>query len=542
MRYDLVVIGSGPAGQKAAFAAAKLNKKVAIVEHQPITIGGVCLHSGTVPSKTLREAILHLTGYRQRNVYGEQYRSKRSITMEDLRRKLDSVIRTEMEIIQDQFDRNDITVFTGAARFLDPHRVAVAGLSGDRVVETDKVLIACGTRPARPAHIPFDGEAVCDSDEILRIKKIPRSMIVVGAGVIGIEYAIMFATLGVEITVVDGRNGILDFCDSEIIETLLFKCRMLNMRFCLGERVSQIARKSDGSVIVRLESQKHLIAESALFSVGREGWLDELNPSAADLQVNVRGRLELVDHYQTSTPNIFAAGDIVGFPALASSAMEQGRRAVLQAFGQTTEPLGDIPYGLFTIPEISMIGRNEKELTNDRVPYEVGLARYNEIARSKIIGDETGLLKILFHRKTRKLLGIHCIGDLATEIIHIGQAVMKLGGTIDYFSSTVFNYPTMAECYRVAAFNGMNRLCAEADFWDAESQCERSEAGKVDSMQDHANFNHADRAQNEAPSSLEKIEQKMLDSVSELNSDFRQVTAPDGTERRTELVTKASPT
>jgi len=464
MKFDLVVIGSGPAGQKGAFAAAKLGKKVAVIEHQPATLGGVCLHSGTVPSKTLREAILHLTGYRQRIVYGDQYRSKRTITMEDLRKKLDNVIRLEMEIIHEQFERNDISFFTGSASFLNPHRLLINGTKQENQLETDKILIACGTRPSRPKHIPFDGQSICDSDEILRINKIPRSMIVVGAGVIGIEYAIMFATLGVEVTVVDGRQTILDFCDSEIIETLLFKCRSLNMRFCMGEKVSQILRRSDRQVVVRLESQKHLIAESALFSVGREGWLGELNLEAANLHVNSKGRLDTKDSYQTSTPNIFAAGDVIGFPALASSAMEQGRRAVLQAFGQPAEPLGDIPYGLFTIPEISMIGRNEKELTADRVPYEVGLAKYSEIARSKIIGDETGLLKILFHRKNRRILGVHCIGEMATEIVHIGQAVMKLGGTIEYFCNTVFNYPTMAECYRVAAFNGLNRLCSETDF------------------------------------------------------------------------------
>ena len=464
MQYDLVVIGSGPAGQKGAVAAAKLGKKVAIIEHSVGQIGGVCLHSGTVPSKTLREAILYLTGYRQRGVYADRYRSKRSITMDDLRRKLDSVIQTEWEIIRDQFDRNDVAVYSGNAAFVDPHHIRISDPRGNVVLEADKILISCGTRPARPSHIPFDKETIFDSDEILRLKRIPRSMVVIGAGVIGIEYAIMFATLGVEVTVVDGRTAVLDFCDSEIIETLLFKCRMLNMRFRMGENVRNVARRSDGQVVVKLESEKHLIAETTLYSGGRESWLDSLNVEAADLKPNSRGRLELVNQFQTQTPNIFAAGDVIGFPSLASSAMEQGRRAVMQAFGQTTKSLGDIPYGLFTIPEISMIGQNEQQLTADKVPYEVGLGRFNEIARSKIIGDETGLLKILFHRHTKQVLGVHCIGELATEIIHIGQAVMNLKGTIDYFCETVFNYPTMAECYRVAAFNGLNRLGAEDAF------------------------------------------------------------------------------
>jgi NAD(P) transhydrogenase len=461
-KFDLVVIGSGPAGQKGAFAAAKLGKKVAIVEHAPATIGGVCLHSGTVPSKTLREAILHLTGFRQRGVYHEQFRSKRSITMDDLRKKLNRVIEAELETIHEQFERNGITVLTGEAQFLDPRRIAVRQRDDAVVLQTEKVLIACGTRPSRPAHIPFDGRVIFDSDEFLRIEKIPRSMIVIGAGVIGIEYAIMFAILGVEVTVVDARQTILDFCDAEIIETLLFNCRMLNMRFRLGESVSTVLRRSDGQVAVRLESQKHLVAESALFSVGRDGWIDSLNLRAAGLEANQRGRLDVTD-YVTGVPHIYAAGDIVGFPSLASSAMEQGRRAVLKAYGQKAEPLGDLPYGLFTIPEISMIGKNEKELTAERIPYEVGMARYSEIARGKIIGDETGMLKILFQRHTKKILGVHCIGELATEIVHIGQTVMNFGGTIDYFCNTVFNYPTMAECYRVAAFNGLNRLCVETD-------------------------------------------------------------------------------
>lgn len=463
MKYDLVVIGSGPSGQKGAFAAAKLGKKVAIIEQSTDSIGGVCLHSGTVPSKTLREAILHLTGFRQRDVYADQYRSKRGITMEDLRKKLAQVTQTELDVIREQFDRNDVDVLSGNATFVDRTHVRVKHEHGETILEADKILVACGTRPARPDHIPFDGEAVFDSDEILKIDHIPRSMVVIGAGVIGIEYAIMFATLGVEVTVVDGRTRILEFCDSEIVEYLLFNCRMLNMRFRLGENVSTVVRRSDGQVAVKLESQKHLVAETALFSVGREGAADELNLDAAGLKACQRGRLEVNENFETETPGIHAVGDIIGFPSLASSAMEQGRRAALHAFGQDVKPLNVLPYGLFTIPEISMIGRNEKELTEKKVPYEVGLAHYHEIARGQIIGDDTGLLKLLFHRETREILGVHCIGEMATEIVHIGQAVMELGGTIDYFCETVFNYPTMAECYRVAAFNGLNRLCPDSE-------------------------------------------------------------------------------
>ncbi len=463
MKFDLVVIGSGPSGQKGAFAAAKIGKKVAIVENSPCGIGGVCLHSGTVPSKTLREAILHLTGFRQRGTYAAQYRDKRDITMDDLRKKLDHVTRTEVELIHEQFSRNGIEVFNGLATFVDPHHINVQSANGDVVLETDKVLVACGTKPARPAHVPFDGVTVFDSDEILDINHIPRSMIVIGAGVIGIEYAIMFATLGVEVTVVDGRKNVLEFCDSEIVDYLLFNARMLNMRFRMGENVDKVIRRKDNQVAVKLESHKHLVAETALFSVGREGTAHQLDLDAAGLTADSRGRLKVSGEFQTNVPNIHAVGDIIGFPSLASSAMEQGRRAALHAFGKQVSPLGDLPYGLFTIPEISMIGRNEQELTEKKVPYEVGIAQYSEIARGQIVGDETGMLKLLFHRETHELLGVHCIGELATEIVHIGQAVMELGGKIDYFCETVFNYPTMAECYRVAAFNGLNRLCPEND-------------------------------------------------------------------------------
>jgi NAD(P) transhydrogenase len=468
MKYDLVVIGSGPAGQKGAFAAAKLGKKVAIVEHRHQCLGGVCLHSGTIPSKTLREAILYLTGFRQRDVYTERFRGKRNITMDTLRRKLKSVIDTELDVIREQFDRNNVDIIGGRGSFIDRNHLSVERGEDSSIVSTDKVLVACGTRPSRPDHIPFDGQTVFDSDEILNINQIPRSMVVIGAGVIGIEYAIMFATLGVEVTVVDGRTSLLEFCDTEIVDYLLFSARTLNMRFRLGENVETVIRRSDNQVAVKLESQKHLVAETALFSVGREGEADSLNLESINLAPNKRGRLDINENYQTAVDNIYAVGDIVGFPSLASSAMEQGRRAALHAFGQSVSPLGDIPYGLYTIPEISMIGRSEQQLTAERVPYEVGIARYHEIARGQIIGDDTGMLKILFHRETLEILGVHCIGDLATEIVHIGQAVMQLGGKLDYFCDTVFNYPTMAEAYRVAAFNGMNRLSTEHEIMAEE--------------------------------------------------------------------------
>ncbi len=462
MQYDLLVIGSGPAGQKGAIAAAKLNKRVAIVERDVEKIGGVCLHSGTIPSKTMREAILNLSGFQHRNIHGEQYRRKRRITMDDLRRQVAHVVEHEYDVVQDQLERNGIDNYTGEARFVGPHEVAVTQKEGGEItLSAEKILIACGTQPARPESIPFDGETVFDSDEILKLEQIPRSLVVIGGGVIGVEYAIMFATLGVRVTVVDGRKRLLEFADPEVVDSLLFHARSLGMTFRLGEDVVGIDRLGDNRIALHLESGKKLIGESVLYAAGRSGDTERLNLEAAGLNPDERGRLWCNENQQTWVPHIYGVGDVVGFPALASVSMEQGRRAVCHAFDEPFHGCELMPYGLYTIPEISMVGKNEEELTNDRVPYEVGIARFREIARGKILGDDTGLLKILFHRETRKLLGVHCIGAGATEIIHIGQAVMAYGGTIEYFRDTVFNYPTMAECYKVAAFDGLNKLVLE---------------------------------------------------------------------------------
>jgi NAD(P) transhydrogenase len=458
MQYDLIVVGSGPAGQKAAIAAAKQNWRVLVVERQRELLGGVSLHTGTIPSKTIREAILHLTGYRHRDVYEESYRRKREITMNELRRKLHSVAQTEWQVIQDQFARNRVQVVCGDGAFVDPHTIEVAGRGDRQTFQAEHILLAPGTRPSRPSHIPFNGETVFDSDEILNLANIPRSMIVVGGGVIGLEYAIMFATLGVQVTVIDGRGQLLEFCDHEIIDVLLYHARSLGMVFRLGESVTDIHEPKPGLVAVELESGKRLLGETVLFSVGRTGDTGRLHLERADLVADERGRLKATKNFQTEVPHIYAVGDVVGFPALASTAMEQGRQAVCHMLGKSFEPCQFMPYGLYTIPEISMVGRNEQELTRERVPYEVGVARYGEIARGHISGDRTGMLKLLFHRDTRLVLGVHAIGEAATEIVHIGQAVMALGGTIEYFRDAVFNYPTMAECYKVAALDGLNKL------------------------------------------------------------------------------------
>ncbi len=478
MRYDLIVIGSGPAGQKAAIAAAKNNWSVAIVERQRELIGGVSLHTGTIPSKTIREAILHLTGYRHRSVYEESYRRKRDITMDDLRLMIQNVGQSEWQVIQDQFARNRIQVVCGEAAFFDPQRVEVTRGSEKQVLHGRHILLAPGTRPTRPDHIPFNGETIFDSDEVLNLTHVPRSMIVVGGGVIGLEYAIMFATLGVHVTVIDGRAHLLEFCDREIIEGLLHHARSLGMVFRLGESVVEIREPKPGRVAVALESGKRLLGETVLFSVGRVGDTANLRLPNAGLEADSRGRIKCNSEFQTAVPHIYAVGDVVGFPALASTAMEQGRQAACHMLGQEFQPCEHMPYGLFTIPEISMVGQNEEQLTDARVPYEVGIARYSEIARGHIAGDTQGMLKLLFHRETRKLLGVHVIGEAATEIIHIGQAVMSLGATIDYFRDTVFNYPTMAECYKVAALDGLNKLSlwAEAEATDSNTTVPALEA------------------------------------------------------------------
>jgi NAD(P) transhydrogenase len=473
MQYDLIVLGTGPAGQKAAIAAAKQNRRVAVIERDRGLLGGACLHTGTIPSKTIREAILHLTGYRHRDVYDELYRRKREITMDELRRKMTQVSQNEWHVIQDQFARNRIHVTCGEASFVDPHTVEIGSGEQHHTFSAANILIATGTKPSRPNHIPFDGRTVFDSDEILDLDHVPRSMVVVGGGVIGIEYAIMFATLGVKVTVVDGRNQLLEFCDREIIDTLLYHARSLGMVFRLGESVVDICQPRPGLAAVELESGKRLLGETVLFSVGRSGDTECLRLERAGLCADKRGRLTGDENFRTAVPRIYAVGDVVGFPALASASMEQGRRAVCHMMGQTFRPAQNMPYGLFTIPEISTVGKSEEELTAERVPYEVGIARYDEIARGQINGDRAGMLKLLFHRDTLKLLGVHVIGESATEIVHIGQTVMSFDGTIEYFRDTVFNYPTMAECYKVAALDGLNKLLllCEIDNRSTASDC-----------------------------------------------------------------------
>ena len=459
-RYDLAVIGSGPAGQKAAVAAAKLGKRVAVVERAG-GLGGVSLQTGTIPSKTLREAILYFTGFRQRSFYGRDYSEKESISVEDLAFRVNAVRGRQGETVRAQLKRNEVTIVEGEARFSDPHTLEVETAAGPRRLAADYVLIACGSRPAHNPQIPCDGERILDSDQLLRIGHLNREVIIVGAGVIGLEYASMAAALGTRVTVVEQRDVMLDFVDREIVETLTYHLRQLGATFRLGETVTSVRRDGEARVLVELDSGKQIRADSLLYAVGRQGNADLLNLSATGLSADARGRVAVNESFQTAVPHIYAAGDVIGFPALASTAMEQGRIASRHMFGAAGAPTRPaFPYGIYTIPEISMVGRTEEQLTHAKVPYEVGRSRFEELAKGQMLGAETGLLKILFDPNSLQILGIHAIGDQASELIHVGQAVLALGGTLDYFRETVFNYPTLAEAYKVAALDGGNRIAA----------------------------------------------------------------------------------
>jgi NAD(P) transhydrogenase len=463
--YDLVVIGSGPGGQKAAVAASKLGKTVAVVERGWM-LGGVCVNTGTIPSKTLREAVVYLTGMSQRELYGSSYRVKDRITTEDLHLRTAHVITKEVDVVRAQLMRNKIDLFTGHARFLDPHTVVVDNdRDAERTTVTgDHIVIATGTKPARPEGIEFDDERVLDSDGILGLKKVPSSMVVIGAGVIGIEYASIFAALGTKVTVVEKRESMLDFCDTEIVEALRFHLRDSAVTFRFGEEVTGVQIGSS-TTLTTLASGKRIAADTVMYSAGRQGLTAGLDLEAAGLETDRRGRLVVDDQFRTSVEHIFAVGDVIGFPALAATSMDQGRLAACHAFG---EPANDMtalqPIGIYTIPEVSYVGATESELTRDAVPYEFGVSRYRELARGQIAGDSHGMLKLLVCTDDRKLLGVHIFGSNATELVHIGQAVMGCGGTVDYLVDAVFNYPTFSESYKVAALDVMNKLRAVHEF------------------------------------------------------------------------------
>ncbi|HET6250451.1 MAG TPA: FAD-dependent oxidoreductase [Tepidisphaeraceae bacterium] len=522
MRYfDCAVIGTGPAGQKAAIQAAKLGKKVCIIEKENV-LGGAAINTGTIPSKALREAVLHLTGLGKSGLFGELSRVKRNITIADLIYVSQQVIHHELSLIRNQLDRNGVELIWGAARFHDDNVLFIDHGETFEMISAEIIIIATGTRPARPESVPFDERTIFTSDGLLKLDHLPKTMIVVGGGVVGTEYACMLAALGVKVTLVEGRREVLGFLDSEIAEAFQYHMRKMGITLRLHEKVAKIEKLTpaqanrevamaattvaamtaaedmsapagvvaplvaatiappagnghhqphpgtvpgDGQsgnaplVQATLESGKLLRAQSLLYAVGRQGTVGALDLVKADLKGDDRERMKVNEHYQTEQPHIYAVGDVIGFPALASTAMEQGRLAVCHAFGVPTSSIPELfPYGIYAIPEISMVGRTEAQLTDAGIPYEAGVAQYSELARGQLLGDETGMLKLLIHQTSGQILGVHAIGTGATELIHIGQAVMAFGGTVDFFINNVFNFPTLAEAYKVAALNGLNKL------------------------------------------------------------------------------------
>ena len=456
--YDLIVIGSGPGGQRAAIQAAKAGKRAAVVERQTM-VGGVCINTGTIPSKTMREAVLHLSGFYDQAFYGASYHAKETITMTDLSFRVNRVIENEAAVLQDQLRRNGIDLYHGVGSFIDPHHVRVENTTGYNELEGEFVVIATGTKPATNPNVPVNGRNIINSDQILTMPTVPKTLIVVGGGVIGVEYACMFVTLGVRVIMVEKRPRLLEFADAEMVEALSYNMRDRRATMRLNEEVESVEELPDGKVAANLVSKKRIVGDALLYAVGRKGNIERLNLAAAGIEADDRARIKVDGDYRTSQPHIFAVGDVIGFPSLASVSMEQGRIAAAKAFGLQAEsdPAG-YPYGIYTIPQISFIGKTEEQLTEEDVPYEVGVAYYREIARGQITGHTEGRLKLLFHRKSLELLGVHIYGEDAAELLHIGQAVLLLKGKMTYFIQTVFNYPTLAECYKAAAFNGLNRL------------------------------------------------------------------------------------
>ena len=457
--YDLIIMGSGPAGQRAAIYGSKLGKRIALVEMREV-VGGACINTGTIPSKTMREAVLHLSGYNYKSIYGMNYRVKEKITMADLAFRVQHVIKTEVDVTEAQLSRNNIEVLVGIGSFEDATHVKVTNSRGSTVYEATNVLIATGTKPAASAKVPINGRSIINSDQVLDLPSLPKSLLVVGGGVIGVEYTCMFSALGVRVTLIERRPHLLEFADQEIVEALSYHLRDSRVTMRLNEEVESVEEMPDGTVVANLESKKKVQGDALLYAVGRQGNVDDLNLAAIGVEADNRGRIPVDKDFRTKVANVFAGGDVIGFPSLASVSMEQGRIASARAFGDETilSNPSYYPYGIYTIPEISFIGKTEEQLTEEDVPYEVGVAYYREIARGQIRGDTTGRLKLIFHRLNHSILGVHIIGEGASELLHIGQAVMALGGKLDYFVDTVFNYPTLAECYKVAAFNGLNRV------------------------------------------------------------------------------------
>lgn len=458
--FDLVCIGSGPAGQRAAVQAAKLGKRVAVIE-KGLSLGGVSVNTGTIPSKTFREAVFSIVGVSDLTWSSHWSAERISPTAEQLLSRVHSIIEREAGVQADQLQRNGVELKRGIGRFQDPHTVVIENEGTEQSIRSEFVLIAVGTNPRMPDGFSFDGKHVITSDEILKLHSLPKSLVVVGCGIIGLEYGSMFAALGTDVTIVEGRPQALAFLDREVVDEIIHEMRTRDVDFQFGDAVAgiDITDRTRRPVSVNLTSNKHIACDLVLVCAGRQGAAQALNLAAAGVEADDRQRIKVDAEFRTTVPNIFAVGDIIGAPSLAATSAEQGRRAARHAFGvKAVQMPTDFPVGIYAIPEISCIGRTEQQLTEEKIPYETGIAQFDEIARGQILGAKTGFLKLLFHSEDHRLLGVHIMGPGATELIHIGQAVLAFGGGLEYFLEAAFNYPTLAECYKVAALDTYNKI------------------------------------------------------------------------------------
>ncbi len=455
--YDVAVVGIGPAGHHAAIQAAKAGRRAVAIDRNQ-ELGGEAVLRGTIPSKSLREAVNYLSGVRQRTFYGRSYRPVTNVTMADLLSRTLHAVRAEADVVRDTLLRNRVELVHGTAQFRDPHTLTVSGAE-DRTLRADNIVLATGSRPARPEGVPSDHPRVTDSDGILDLAEIPQSLTVVGAGVVGCEYASIFATLGVPVTLIDGRSVLLDFVETELVDALKYHLRDWGVTLRLGHNVARVDFDARDRPVAVLESGARIVSEMLIYSIGRQGATRALNLAAAGLEADKRGRLQVDAHYRTAVKHIYAVGDLIGHPALAATSAEQGRLAVRHALGLPIEGVAKLlPIGIYTLPEIAMVGMTEADLIREGRAYESGRALYRETARGNIIGDDFGVLKLLFDPSDLRVAGVHIFGTQAAELIHIGQTVIGLGGTVDFIANSVFNYPTFAECYKLAALNGLNKL------------------------------------------------------------------------------------
>ena len=457
----MLVIGSGPAGRRSAVQSAKLGKTVLVVD-KGRRLGGVSVHTGTIPSKTFRETVLNLSGWRERGFYGRGYRVKQDISSEDLLARLHMTLNHEVEVLQHQFMRNGVKNIRAAAKFTGPHTVALTTETGEvSEVGFSNALISVGTRPHRPDNVAFNSDLIFDSDEILEMKRLPRSLTVIGGGVVGVEYATIFSALDVPVTLIEPRDTILDFVDKELVDDLIHQMRNRGMTVRLGCHVKDIVAK-ESSVETTLADGRVVKTDALLYAAGRSGNIGSLGLENIGIESDGRGRIKVNPlTFQTNIPHIYAAGDVIGFPSLASTSMEQGRVAACHAFGINLPPPPEtFPYGIYAVPEISTVGQSEQQVQASGVAYECGIARFRETSRGHIMGVDSGFLKLIFALENRRLLGAHIVGEGATELIHIGQAVINLGGTVDFFVNNTFNYPTLAEAYKIAGLDAWNRMGA----------------------------------------------------------------------------------